>query len=122
MSEDVLIPNEQSVGQPSSSDNINAQQTPDQNQGPETPKGSYKNLSDLPQDVRDALPEDAQHIFMTAFNSIMDNSGDQETAARVAWETIERDENYVRGESGKWERITQTSEGSHGALPTMSGS
>lgn len=122
MSDDVLVSNEQSVGKPSSSDNINAQQKPNQNQGPETPKGSYQNISDLPQDVRDVLPEDAQHIFRTAFNSIIDNSGDEGTAARVAWETIKRDENYVQGSDGKWTRLTQTSDGHNGALPTQSGS
>jgi cation transport regulator len=122
MNEDVMIPDEQSVGQPSSSGNISAQQTPNQNEGPETPKGSYKNISDLPQDVRNVLPEDAQHIFMTAFNSIIDNHGDEQTATRVAWETLKRDDNYVQGADGKWTRPDQTSEGNHGVLSTMSGS
>lgn len=101
MSEDVLISN-----------NVDIRQKLEQHQEKETPKVSYQNISDLPQDIRDRLPEDAQHIFMTAFNSIMDNSGDEETAARVAWNTIERDENYRRCSNSKWERITQTSEGS----------
>jgi cation transport regulator len=59
----------------------------------------------LPQDVRDALPEEAQSLFMAAYNSVLDNNGDERAAARIAWQTIETNEHYERGEDGKWHRL-----------------
>ncbi len=66
---------------------------------------NYLTLETLPQDVKDNLPEDAQHIFMAAYNSILDNGQNEEAAARVAWQTIEHNEGYARGEDGKWHRL-----------------
>lgn len=62
----------------------------------------------LPQDAKEALPEEAQHLFIAAYNSILDNNGDEQAAARIAWQTIETNEHYERGRDGKWQRIPDT--------------
>lgn len=58
----------------------------------------------LPQDVREALPQEAQGLYIAAYNSFLANSNSEEAAARVAWQTIELNDHYVRGEDGKWHR------------------
>lgn len=63
------------------------------------------NLDKLPEDVKNALPEEAQHLFIAAYNSVFANNHDQDAASRVAWQTIENNEHYVRSEDGKWKRV-----------------
>lgn len=82
-----------------------------QSSGPETPGKQNSNRltsENLPQDAKNSLPEEAQHLFIAAYNSILDNNGDQQTAAQVAWQTIENNEHYERGSDGKWQRIPDT--------------
>ena len=82
-----------------------------QNANPETPgqsSGNRLTIDNLPQDARDSLPEEAQHLFIAAYNSILDNNGDEQAAARIAWETIETNEHYERSRDGKWQRIPDT--------------
>jgi len=67
---------------------------------------AYQQLSDLPQEVQE-MPQDAQQIFMTAYNSIEDNSGDQEQARQVAWDTVKR--TYAQDENGQWYRMPDES-------------
>jgi len=64
----------------------------------------YKELSDLPDSVRDNLPKHAQEIYQAAYNSAWDEyNHDEERAHRVAWGAVkkvyEKDE-----ESGRWKR------------------
>jgi cation transport regulator len=63
------------------------------------------NVDNLPQDVKDALPEEAQHLFIAAYNSVLSNNNDEQAASRIAWQTIETNEHYERGEDGKWHRL-----------------
>ena len=62
----------------------------------------YKNLSELPESVRDHLPQHAQEIYRAAYNSAWDEYGhDEERAHRVAWGAVER--KYEKdGKSGEW--------------------
>ncbi len=72
----------------------------------------YSILKDLPERVRNNLPEHAQHIFMDAFNNAWEQykeqekrSGDliqtlEEVVFRVAWSVVEKE--YKKDESGKW--------------------
>ena len=71
----------------------------------------YKPSSDLPENVRNVLPEHAQEIYVEAFNSAWDqydepedrygDSSREETAHRVAWAAVKR--KYQKDdESGKW--------------------
>ncbi|HEY9642580.1 MAG TPA: ChaB family protein [Coleofasciculaceae cyanobacterium] len=75
-------------------------------------------LGQLPQEIRDSLPEDAQRLFLAAYNGFYANSHDKEGALRVAWQTIEHNEHYARGADGKWSRLPEEDGGGHGALGT----
>jgi cation transport regulator len=58
----------------------------------------YKNLSDLPESVKDNLPKHAQEIYKEAFNSAWEQYADkeerrgdasrEETSHRVAWNAV----------------------------------
>ncbi|UBF28187.1 ChaB family protein [Kovacikia minuta CCNUW1] len=78
-------------------------------------------IDNLPQDVKDSLPEAAQNIFVAAYNSFLANSHDEEAAKRVAWQTIERNEHYTRGGDGKWYRSPDESANTRGGVSTMPG-
>lgn len=70
----------------------------------------YERKRDLPDSVRDNLPEHAQDIYKEAFNSAYDQydkpserDGDasrEETAHKVAWSAVKRE--YQKGEDDKW--------------------
>jgi cation transport regulator len=71
----------------------------------------YKTRADLPENVRNVLPEHAQDIYMEAFNSAWDQydepeerpgaSSREETAHRVAWAAVKR--KYEKDDlSGQW--------------------
>lgn len=62
----------------------------------------YDRTSDLPDSVRDSLPEHAQEIYRSAFNNAFDEYADpderqdpsdsrEETAHKVAWGAVKRD-------------------------------
>ena len=73
----------------------------------------YDNLSDLPEQVRSALPGKAREIYKEAFNSAWDQYKDpderrgdasrEETAHKVAWAAVKK--KYEKDEkSGRWTR------------------
>ena len=72
----------------------------------------YKSTSDLPDAVRDNLPEHAQDIFMEAFNSAWDEYADpdkrrgkesqEEVSFKVAWAAVKNE--YEKGDDDKWHR------------------
>lgn len=73
----------------------------------------YDSKSELPESVRDNLPEHAQEIYLEAYNSAWDQydepedrRGDQsreETAHKVAWSAVKK--KYEKDESsGRWKR------------------
>ena len=78
-------------------------------------------LENLPQDVKSNLPEEAQRLYIAAYNSFLENSQDEQAAARVAWQTIERNEHYIKGRDGKWQRTEEEDGGGHdrplGSMP-----
>lgn len=73
----------------------------------------YQTKSDLPESVKNVLPDHAQEIYMEAYNNAWDqydepeerrgSSSREETAHRVAWSAVknkyEKDE-----ESGRWKK------------------
>lgn len=77
------------------------------------------NVDSMPQDVREALPEEARNLFIAAYNSALDNSGNEESAMRIAWQTIEHNEHYERGQDGKWQRKPDMSAVPRGGVATM---
>ncbi len=71
----------------------------------------YQQLEDLPESVRDNLPEHAQEIYRAAYNSAWDQydkpeerrqgHSREETAHAVAWSAVEQ--KYQKdAQSGKW--------------------
>ena len=69
----------------------------------------YSTLSDLPLDVREALPEHGQEIFLAAYNSAWeqyknpeDREGSdtrEEVSFAVAWSAVK---NVYKKKSGEW--------------------
>jgi cation transport regulator len=72
----------------------------------------YEDTTDLPESVRNSLPQHAQEIFKEAFNNAWDeykdpddrngNVSQEETAFKVAWAAVKR--RYHKVKSGKWEK------------------
>lgn len=70
----------------------------------------YDKRSDLPESVRNVLPEHAQDIYKEAFNNAWEQYKDpeerkkgsdrEETAHRVAWDAVKQ--KYTKGENGNW--------------------
>lgn len=74
----------------------------------------YARKSELPESVRDSLPEHAQEIYREAFNSAWneydephERRGDasrEQTAHRVAWSAVKKQ--YEKSDGG-WQRKDQ---------------
>ena len=72
----------------------------------------YKSTRDLPDAVRDNLPEHAQDIFKEAFNSAWDEYADpdkrrgkesqEEVSFKVAWAAVKNE--YEKGDDDTWHR------------------
>ncbi len=70
----------------------------------------YSSSSDLPDNVRNVLPDHAQEIFKEAFNSAYDQYKDPEdrrgedsredVARKVAWSAVKQ--KYEKGDDDKW--------------------
>jgi cation transport regulator len=89
----------------------------DENQKSETAHNGNSNqltIDNLPSDVKDMLPEEAQRMYIAAYNSII-SSGNEETARRVAWQTIEQNEHYAKDDQGKWHRLPDNA-GEHASI------
>lgn len=76
----------------------------------------FLTIDSLPQDVKEVLPQDAQMVFVAAYNAIFEGNSDREAATQTAWQTIEHSDRYVRGEDGKWKCI-EPDQGLHSPSP-----
>lgn len=73
----------------------------------------YKAINELPESVRNVLPQHAQDIYKEAFNSAYkqyDNPKDrrgnedrEEVAHKVAWSAVKK-AGYTKGDDNKWNR------------------
>lgn len=73
----------------------------------------YKDLDDLPDQVRNNLPKHAQEIYLAAYNNAWDEykkpeyrAGDdsrEETSHKVAWAAVKK--KYEKGKDDKWHPI-----------------
>lgn len=73
----------------------------------------YKNSSELPDSVKNVLPEHARDIYKEAFNSAYeqykdpderrDNADREEVAHRVAWSAVKK-AGYAKGNDDKWHK------------------
>ncbi|KXK26168.1 MAG: Cation transport regulator ChaB [candidate division WS6 bacterium OLB20] len=66
----------------------------------------YKHKSELPEQIRDTLPEHAQAIWKEAFNSSWESHNDEdedsreERSVKIAWGAVKR--SYYKNEDGNW--------------------
>lgn len=70
----------------------------------------YNRQAELPESVKNVLPDHAQHIYLEAFNSAWDeykdaedrrgDSGREEVAHKVAWSAVKQ--KYEKGEDSRW--------------------
>jgi len=56
----------------------------------------YKTNSDLPENVKNALPAKAQSIFRNAFNSAMKQGKSEEVAFKIAWSAVKQSYKKVK--------------------------
>ena len=50
----------------------------------------YKQITQLPDSVKNNLPKHAQEIYKEAFNSAEEQYGEEDRAHRVAWSAVEQ--------------------------------
>jgi len=72
----------------------------------------YETTSELPENVKNVLPNHAQDIYKEAFNSAYkqykdpdnrrDDADREEVAHRVAWAAVKK--TYEKGDDGKWHK------------------
>ena len=72
----------------------------------------YKSTGDLPDSVKDNLPNHAQEIYQEAYNSAWDeykdpdkrrdNDSRESVSHQVAWSAVEKE--YEKGDDGKWQK------------------
>jgi cation transport regulator len=60
----------------------------------------YKQITQLPDSVKNNLPKHAQEIYKEAFNSAEEQYGEESRAHRVAWSAVEN--KYEKNENGRW--------------------
>lgn len=65
----------------------------------------YNTLDELPEPVREALPVEAQHVWMAIFNKAWygDCNRDDSCASKIAWAGVKK--TYSKGDDGKWQKI-----------------
>lgn len=72
----------------------------------------YSSNSDLPEAVRNALPDAAQSVFRSVVNEAIEDGDSEESAFQQAWGAVRQ--NWKKGEDGKWvEKSGPTSTDSH---------
>jgi cation transport regulator len=60
----------------------------------------YKQITQLPGNVKNNLPKHAQEIYKEAFNSAEEQYGEESRAHRVAWSAVEN--KYEKNAQGNW--------------------
>ena len=61
----------------------------------------YETIQELPEDLKQRLPQGAQQIFMAAFNSASSDGISEDGARQIAWNSLKSQ--YHEGEDGKWQ-------------------
>jgi cation transport regulator len=67
----------------------------------------YNQIDELPEDIKQTLPEHAQQIFVAAFNAAQGNGFSEDGAVGVAWNSVRNE--YEEGNDGKWHRKPEDS-------------
>lgn len=61
---------------------------------------AYKQLDDLPTEVKDKLPQHGQQLFMAAYNASSEDGMNENSATQVAWNSVKG--SYKQDENGNW--------------------
>lgn len=67
----------------------------------------YSDISELPEQVRKVLAEDAQELFLAAFNAAYAREANESWARSRAWEAVGKQ--YTKGSDGTWGAIIDVS-------------
>ncbi|NNF63451.1 MAG: ChaB family protein [Acidimicrobiia bacterium] len=63
----------------------------------------YDSINDLPESVKDSVPQHAQEIYKEAFNSAWQQYDEDESRAHAtAWSAVKND--YEKGADGTWHK------------------
>jgi cation transport regulator len=68
--------------------------------GREALRMPYKQITQLPDNVKTNLPKHAQEIYKEAFNSAEDQYGEEGRAHATAWSAVEN--KYEKNDEGNW--------------------
>ena len=60
----------------------------------------YKQITQLPDSVKNNIPKHAQEIYKEALNSAEEQYGEEDRAHRVAWSAVEQ--KYEKNNKGNW--------------------
>jgi len=60
----------------------------------------YKQITQLPENVKNNLPKHTQEIYKEAFNSAEEQYEEEDRAHRVAWSAVEN--KNEKNENGNW--------------------
>ncbi|BAY94059.1 MULTISPECIES: ChaB family protein [unclassified Tolypothrix] len=77
---------------------------------------AYNKIDELPQDIREQLPEHAQQIFFAAFNAAQKDGMSENGAREVAWNSVRNE--YQQGNGGQWQRKPEDPPIHHKAITT----
>ncbi len=70
---------------------------------------AYEKLEDLPNEIRENLPEGGQRIFMAAFKSASSDGLNEQEATEVGWNSVRNI--YVQGPDGRWQQKPEPNAG-----------
>ncbi|MBW4561694.1 MAG: ChaB family protein [Mojavia pulchra JT2-VF2] len=62
-------------------------------------------IDQIPQDIREQLPEHAQQMFLAAFNAAQSDGLSEDAARDVALNSVKNE--YEQGKDGQWNRKTE---------------
>lgn len=78
----------------------------------------YNKIDELPQELQEQLPNEAQQIFVAAFNAAQRDGLSEDGARQVAWNSVGNQ--YQKGNDGKW-YIKGTDTAQHNKAVTSGG-
>ncbi|HBL61044.1 MAG TPA: cation transport regulator ChaB [Cyanobacteria bacterium UBA8803] len=77
----------------------------------------YQTIEELPNEVKQKLPQGAQQIFVAAYNSASSDGLSEEGATQVAWNSVKN--SYEESNTGEWHHKPEGGAGrmSTGTMP-----
>ena len=69
----------------------------------------YAKISELPKAVREALPAEAQTIFMNVANSQLERGLTEQVSIASAWGAL-KNQGWEKGDDGKWSKVEKAGE------------